>query len=153
MFLFAISWQRGSYHPREAARRLFQRAEFSNPPSARFLPWRSTFSLRSDPTRRRQRRSRPREKLIGFVEQPLRRAPKRQVYGAALLLVAEGRNGLCFLEDRPVVVINPEVERLVRHHPEHEPVAEHARLAEHTPHRDAAEGSELLASELGTAVA
>jgi CubicO group peptidase (beta-lactamase class C family) len=28
------------------------------------------------------------------------------------------------------VVINPEVERVVRHHPEHQPVAEHAGLAE-----------------------
>jgi hypothetical protein len=67
------------------------------------------------------------------------------------LLVAEGREGLGFLEDRPVVVINPEVEHVVRHHPEHHPVAEHAGLAEHTPHCDAAERSELLAQELGKA--
>jgi hypothetical protein len=46
------------------------------------------------PTRRRQRCSRPRDKLIGFVEQPLRCAPKGEVYGAALLFVAEGRKGL-----------------------------------------------------------
>src|SRR5205814_5431886 len=95
---------------------------------------------------------RPGDKLIGFVEQ-LRRAPKGEVYRAALLLVAEGRNGLGFLEDRPVVVVNPEVERVVCHYPEHQPVAEHAGLAEHTPHCDAAEWSELLAQEFGKAVA
>src|SRR5262249_11559182 len=66
---------------------------------------------------------RPRDQLIGFVEQPLRRAPKGEVYGAPLLLVAERRKGLRFLESRPVVVINPEVEHVVRHHPEHQPVA------------------------------
>jgi hypothetical protein len=98
-----------------------------------------------NPTRRRQRRLRPRDKLIGFVEQALRRAPKGEIYAAAVLLVAEGRKALGFLEDRPIVVINPEVERVVRHHAEHQPVAEHARLAEHTSHCDAAEWSELLA--------
>src|SRR5437899_4032000 len=118
-----------------------------------FSPWRCPFSLRRDPTRRRQGCSRPRDKLIGFVEQPFRRAPKGEVYGAALLLVAEGRKGFGFLEGRPVVVINPEVEHVVRHHPEHQPVAEHAGLAEHTPHCDAAERSELRAQELGKAVA
>ena len=39
------------------------------------------------------------------------------------LLVGEGRKGRSFLKGRPVVVINPEVERIVRHHPEHQPVA------------------------------
>src|SRR6266404_601715 len=118
-----------------------------------FSPWRCPFSLHRDPTRRRQRYSRPRDKLIGFVEQPLRRAPKGEVYRAALLLIVEGRKGLGFLEIRPVVLINPQVEHVVRHHPEHQPVAEHAGLAEHTPHRDAAERSQLLAQELGKAVA
>jgi len=51
------------------------------------------------------------------------------------------------------VVVNPEVERVVRYHPEHQPVAEHAGLAEHTPQGDAAERRELLAQELGKAVA
>src|ERR1700730_13847265 len=78
---------------------------------------------------------------------------KRTGLCAALLLVAEGRKGCGFLEDRPVVVINPEVEHVVRHHPEHHPVAEHAGLAEHTPHCNAAERSELLAQERGKAVA
>jgi hypothetical protein len=96
-------------------------------------------SFRRNPARRRQRCLRPGDKLIGIVEQPLRRAPKGEVYGAALLRVVEGRKGLGFLEDRPVVVINPEVERVVPHHCEHQPVAEHAGLAEHAPHRDAAE--------------
>src|SRR5882762_5051728 len=106
-----------------------------------------------DPTRCRQRYSCPRDELIGFVEQPLRRAPKGEVYGAALLLVVERRKGLGFLEGRPVVVINPEVECVVPHHPEHQPVAEHAGLTEHTPHRYVAERGELLAQELGKAVA
>src|SRR5262249_61608500 len=110
-------------------------------------------SLRRDPTRRRQRCSRPCEQFIGFVEQSLRRAPKGEVYGAALLLVIEGRNGLGFLEGCPVVIINPEIEHVLRHHPEHQPVAEDTGLAEHTPRRDAAERSELLAEELGKAVA
>ena len=92
----------------------------------------------------RQRYSCPRDKLIGFVEQPLRGAPKGEIYGAALLLVAEGWKGLGFLEGRPIVVINPEVKHVLRHHPEHHPVTEHAGLAEHTPHCDAAERSELL---------
>src|SRR6516162_3166071 len=116
-------------------------------------PWRCPFSLRRDPARRPERRSRPRDKLIGFVEQPLRRAPKGEIYHAALFLVVEGRNGLGFPEDRPVVVINPEVERVTRHHPEYQPVAEHARLAEHTAYCDAPERGELLPQELGKAVA
>src|SRR5450755_2124782 len=119
--------------------------------AALFSLRRRLFSLRRDPTRRRQRYARPRHKFFGFVEQPLRRAPEGEVYAAALLLVAQGRKGLGFLEGRPVVVINPEVEHVVRHHPEHYPVAEHAGLAEHTPHCDAAERSELLAQKLGKA--
>src|SRR5262245_5337679 len=89
--------------------------------------------------RRRQRSSPPGDELIGLVEQPLRRAPKGEVYRAALLRIVEGRKGLGFLEGLPIVVINPEVERVVRHHPEHQPVAKHARLAKHPPHGDAAE--------------
>jgi len=51
------------------------------------------------------------------------------------------------------VVINPEVERIVPHHPEHEAVAEDAGLAEHPPHGDMAERCELITQELGKAVA
>src|SRR6267143_3024923 len=51
-------------------------------------------SFRRNPARRRQRCLRPGDKLIGIVEQPLRRAPKGEVYGAALLRVVEGRKGL-----------------------------------------------------------
>ena len=43
------------------------------------------------PTRRLQRYSRPLDKLIRFVEQPLRRAPEREIYDLTLLLVVEGR--------------------------------------------------------------
>src|SRR5260370_389103 len=75
------------------------------------------------------------------------------VCSSDLLLIAEGRKGLGFLESLPVVVINPKVEHVVRHHPEHNPVAEHAGLAEHTPRCDAANRSELLAQEFGEAVA
>src|SRR5262245_37232707 len=89
-------------------------------------PWCCRFSLRSDPMRRRQRGSRPAEKLIGLVEQPLRRTPKGQIYGGALLLVVEGWKSRGFCEGGAVVVVNPEVERVVRYHPEHHPVAEYA---------------------------
>ena len=41
------------------------------------------------------------------------------------------------------MVINPEVEHVVCHHPEHQAVAENAGLAEHTPHCDAADRSEI----------
>src|SRR5438105_5814993 len=99
-------------------------------------PWRCLFSLRRDPTRRRQRCSRPGDKLIGFVEQPLRRAPKGEIYGAALLLVVEGRKGLGFLKDGPVAVINPEVERVDRHHPEHMHIAENTGLSEQPTHQN-----------------
>src|SRR5262249_22755311 len=80
-------------------------------------------------------------------------APKGEIYGAVLLLVAERRKGRGFLERCLVVAINPEVERVVRHNPEHQPVAEYAGLAEHTPHGDAAERSEFLAQKLGEAIA
>jgi len=42
---------------------------------------------------------------------------------------------------------------VAHHHSKHNPVAKHASLAEHTPHRYAPEWSELLAQELGKAVA
>src|SRR5262249_48696137 len=61
--------------------------------------------------------------------------------------------GLGFLEDRPIVVVDPEVERVVPYHAEHQPVAEDAGLAEHTPHCDPAERGELLTQELGKTVA
>ena len=121
--------------------------------AALISPWRFPFSLRRDPMRRRQRRACPGDKLIGFVEQSLRHTPEGEVYGAALLLVIEGRLRLGFLEDRPVVVINPNVERVVRDHSPHQSITKHARLAEHPPHSDAAEWSDLLAQELGKAVA
>ena len=56
-----------------------------------------------------------------------------------LLLVVERRKGFGFLERRAVLVINAEVECVLRHHPEHHAVAEHTGLAEHAPHCDAAE--------------
>src|SRR5215470_15258620 len=87
----------------------------------RYPPWRRPLPPRCDPTRCRQRCSRPHNEFIRFVEQPLRRSPKGEVDGAAFLLIAEGRQGLNFLEDRPVVSINPEVECVVRHHPQHQP--------------------------------
>ena len=120
---------------------------------ALIFAWRRPFSLRRNPPRCRQRGARPGDKFIGFVEQPLRSTPEGKIDGAALLLVVEGRKGLGFLEGRPVVVINPEVERVVPHHPDHHPVAEHAGLAEHAPHGDGAERTKLFAQELGKAVA
>src|SRR5262249_9606307 len=82
-----------------------------------------------------------------------RRAPEREVYDFSLLFIIERRKGRRFLKGRPVLVIDPEVERVVRHHPQHQPVAEHARLAEHAPHGDVAQRIELLAQELLEAVA
>src|ERR1700733_5183116 len=109
--------------------------------------------MRGHPTRRCECRSCPRDKLIRLVEQPVRHAPKSEVDSNALLLVVERRNRRGFLEDFPVVVINPEVERVVRYHPKHQTVAEHACLAEHAPHCETAERSQLLAEKLGKAVA
>jgi hypothetical protein len=40
---------------------------------------------------RRQRRARPGDKLVGFVEQVLGHTPERKIYAAALLLVIERR--------------------------------------------------------------
>src|SRR6516164_1263831 len=117
-----------------------------------FSLWCCAYSLHRDPTRGRQRYSRPRDKLIRIVEQPLRHAPEGEVNGRALLFVAEGRKGLGFLEGRAVFVINPDVECIVCYHPQHYPVAEYARRAEHRPHCDAAEWSELLAQKLCKAV-
>src|SRR5579862_7600610 len=58
--------------------------------------------LRRDPPRRSQRRTRPGEKFIGFVEQPLRRAPEGEVDRAAALLVVERRKSLRLLEQRAI---------------------------------------------------
>ena len=90
---------------------------------------------------------------MGFVEQTLRSTPKGEIYGAALLLVVKRRKGLGFLERRPVVIINPEIECVVAYHPEHESVAEHASLAKHAPQGDATERCELIAQEFSKAVA
>jgi len=72
----------------------------------RCSPRRRPFSLGRDALRRRQRGARPGDKLIGFVEQTLRRAPKGEVDGIALFLVVERRKGLGFLELRPIVVVD-----------------------------------------------
>ena len=64
-----------------------------------------TSSLGRDPARRRQRYPRPGDKLIGFVEQPLRHAPEGEIDRAALLPVIERRKGFGLLEDRAVVVL------------------------------------------------
>jgi hypothetical protein len=44
-------------------------------------PWCCLFSLRGDPTRRRQRRSRPPDELIGFVD--VRIGPPIDTFGGA----------------------------------------------------------------------
>ena len=93
------------------------------------------------------------DQLVRFVEQPLRHAPEGEVYRGALLLVVERRRGLRFPERRAIVLIDPEVKHVLRHHPEHHATAEHAGLAEHPAHGDAADRRELLAQEFGKAVA
>src|SRR5438477_3482517 len=119
----------------------------------RFAVRRCLLSLRRNPVRRFQCCSRPGDKLIGFVEQPLRCAPKGKVDRVAPLLIIERWKAFGFLERHPVLVINSEIERVVGHHPEHHGIAKYAGLAEHAPHRDAAERCELLAQELGKGAA
>src|SRR5262249_44083692 len=97
----------------------------------------------SDPARRRQRYPCPRDKLVGLVEQPLGRAPEREVDRSSLCRIMERREGSGLLELRPVVVVDPEVECVVGDHPEHHAAAKHAGLAEYAPHRDPAERREL----------
>src|SRR6185312_14969852 len=111
------------------------------------------FALGGDPPRRRQRCACPRDELVRLVEQALRRAPEGEVDGATFLRVVERWKGFCFLEDCPVLVIDPKVESVVPHHSEHQAVAEHAGLSEHASHGDMAERRELLAKESGKAVA
>src|SRR5205823_11079730 len=86
-------------------------------------------------------------------DQPLRHTPEREVDRFALLLVVQRRRRCGFLEGRPVLVVDPEIERVVRHHPQHHAVAEHAGLAEHAPHGDTAKRRELLSDEFAKAVA
>src|SRR5437773_1189597 len=80
-------------------------------------------SRRGDAARRRQRGLRPGDELVRLVEQPLRRAPEREIDRAALLFVAERRKGLGLFELRPVQLVDPEIKRVVRHHREHHAVA------------------------------
>jgi len=101
------------------------------------------------PLRCRQRRACPDDEFVGLVEQPLRHAPESEIDGAALLGVVERREGFGLLEYRPVLLVDPEVKRVLRHHAEHHPIAEHAGLAEHAPQGDAAERRELLVQEIG----
>src|SRR5207248_2366640 len=91
----------------------------------------------------------PRGKFIGFVEQPLGHAPEREVYGLALLRIIEWRKRLGLPERLAVLVIHPEIKRVLRHYAQHHPIAEHASLAEHAPQCDTAERRELLAQKLG----
>ena len=44
-----------------------------------------------------------------------------------------------------------EIERVAGHHAQHRAIAEHPRLAEHAPGRDAAERRKLVAQEFGEA--
>src|SRR6185437_8054881 len=111
------------------------------------------FALCCDPLRCCQRCARPVDQLVRLVHQPLRRAPEGEVDGAALLAVVERRGVAGFRESRPVLVVDAEVERVVGDHAQHHPVAEHAGLPEHAPHRDAAERRELIAQEFGEVVA
>ena len=62
-----------------------------------------------------------------------------------LLLVVERRSRRSFVEGCPVLVIHPELKRVIFDHPKHQSIAEHAGLAEHAPHRDVAERCKLFA--------
>src|SRR5207247_7855318 len=87
--------------------------------------------------------------LVSFIEQPLRHAPECEVYGLALLRIIERRKRLGFPEHLAVLIVNPKIERVLRHYPQHHAVAEHAGFAEHAPQGDTAEWRELLAQKLG----
>jgi hypothetical protein len=110
-----------------------------------------------DPARRGQRRRRAGHQFVRFVEQTLRRAPKGEIDRGTLLLVGERRAPAIVPASRaercPIALVDPQVERVVGDHAEHHAVAEHARLAEHPAQRDAAERRQLIAQELGEAVA
>src|SRR5262249_40520237 len=95
--------------------------------------------LRRDARCRLEGFPRPGDELVGFVQEPLRRAPKGEVDNGALLFVIKRRISLGLLERRAVELIDAKVERVFRHDPQHQPVAEEAALAEHAPQRDAAE--------------
>ena len=66
----------------------------------------------------------------------------REVDRAALLAVVEWRRGAGFLECRRVLLVDAEVQRVVGHHAQHHPLAEHAGLAEHPAQGDATERRE-----------
>jgi hypothetical protein len=70
-----------------------------------------------------------------------------------VLSVIERWSRCGFREGRPALVINPEIERIVRRHPDHDSAAEHAGLAEHAAHSQRAERRELLAQKIDEAVA
>ena len=54
---------------------------------------------------------------------------------------------LCFSEHGTIVIVDPQIQRVVSDHAEHRAVMEDTRLAEHAPERDGAERRELLAQE------
>ena len=76
-----------------------------------------------------------------------------ETHQATELAAQKDRAERGFREGRLVVVIDSEVKCVLRHHPKHEPVAEHAGLAEHASHCDVTERGELLAEKLGEAIA
>src|SRR6266542_3342864 len=84
------------------------------------LPWRFGLlwrrPLRRNPVCRRQRGARPRDELVGLVEQSLRYTPECEIYRFALLRVIERRKRLGFPERLPALVIHPKVEAVLRHH-------------------------------------
>src|SRR5260370_8529162 len=65
-----------------------------------------------------------------------------------LVLVVERRKGLGLLERRSVLIIDSDIEGILRHHAQHHSVAEDASLAEHASHCDVAHRRELLTQEL-----
>ena len=95
--------------------------------------------------------------LEGFEETIESTMKDWTIAGASILAIKDGdvvfSKGFGFREIRAVRIIDPEVERVVGHHAEHQPVAEYAGLAEHTPHGDVAERAQLIAQKVGKAVA
>src|SRR5579883_899721 len=98
---------------------------------------------------RGQRQTRPIDKFIGLVEQPIWHTPKSEIDEFPALCVIQGGRRAGLLEGRPVFIVNSKIEDILGHHTEHRPVTEYTRLSKHTPHRDTAQRSQLLAQELG----
>ncbi|WP_458193735.1 hypothetical protein [Bradyrhizobium sp. UFLA05-153] len=89
------------------------------------------------------------DKFVRVVEQPIRRTPECEVYESPLLAVVQRRIGFGFGERRTVLLIYPEIQRILRDHTEHRVITEYAGLAEHASRCDPAQRGQLLTQKVG----